>query len=110
MGLFDRLFGRLEAKTVDRTSEYFWDSIRVFCSNRDPIVWMAALAAAKKAGRDQRASLVRGLRSFADDEDLDLARMLNELADEIAVKDWTIGDAVPTGLHWRSSILNMPLH
>lgn len=40
-----------------------------------------------EASREQRASMVRHLRAFA----------LKELADEIAVRDWTIRDAVAQG-------------
>jgi hypothetical protein len=58
---------------------------------------MAALAAAKKASRDQRASMVNHLQSFAVDEDENLAVALNELAEEIASRDWTVHDAVAEG-------------
>lgn len=92
MAFLDRLLSRLEKKTVDRTSDYFWDAILVYCRNQDP-----ALTAAKKASREQRASMINHLRSFAVDEEGDLSFALNELADEIAVRDWTIRDAVAQG-------------
>ena len=97
MSFLDRLLSRFESKTVDRTSDYFWDAILVYCSNHDPIVLMAALAAAKKASREQRASMVNHLGSFAADEDEDLAVALNDLVKEIASRDWTIRDAVAAG-------------
>ncbi len=98
MSFLDKLFSRLEKKTVDRTTDYFWDAILVYSSNRDPIVRMAALAAGKKASRDERASMVNSLRDFASDEDEDLTLLLNQLADEILTRDWTIRDAVAEGL------------
>jgi len=98
MSLLDKLFSRLERKTVDRTTDYFWDAILVYSSNRDPVVRMAALVAAKKASRDERASMANFLKDFASDEDEDLTLLLNQLADEIISKDWTIRDAVAEGL------------
>jgi hypothetical protein len=98
MSFLDKVFRRLEAKTVDRTMDYFWDAILVFSSNREPVVRKAALAAAKKASRDERASMVKHLRNFAADEDEDLAFLLNQLANEILQRDWTIRDAVAEGL------------
>ena len=98
MAFLDRLLSRLEKKTVDRTIDYFWDAILVFSSNRDPVGRMAALAAAKKASRDERASMVKFLRNFASDEDDDLTLLLNQIADEILLRDWTIRDAVVEGL------------
>lgn len=94
MALLDKILTRLERRTVDRTDDYFWDAILVYCRKRNPVVRMAALAAAKKASREQRASMVRHLRSFASDEEEDLSLALNELADEIIVRNWTIRDAV----------------
>lgn len=41
--------------------------------------------------------MINHLRSFAADEEEDLSFALNELADEIAVRDWTIRDAVAQG-------------
>jgi len=98
VSFLDKVFRRLEAKTVNRTIDYFWDAILVYSSNRDPVVRMAALAAAKKASRDERASIVRHLRNFAADEDNDLTFLLNQLANEILERDWTIRDAVAEGL------------
>jgi hypothetical protein len=97
MAFLDRLFSRLEKKTVDRTGDYFWDAILVYCRNQNPIVRMAALTAAKKASREQRASMINHLRAFAVDEEEDLSFALNELADEIGVRDWTIREAVAQG-------------
>lgn len=97
MQFFEKLLGRLERKTVNRTSEYFWDAICVFSINHDPAVRMAALAAAKKASRDERAFMVKHLRVFASDEEDDVALLLNQLADELAMRDWTIRDAVAEG-------------
>lgn len=97
MSFLDKLLGRLENKTVNRTSDYFWDAILVYCRYQDPTVRMAALTAAKKASREQRTSMINHLRSFAVDEEQDLSFALNELADEIAVRDWTIRDAVAQG-------------
>jgi hypothetical protein len=97
LAFLDRLLSRLEKKTVDRTSDYFWDAILVYCRNQDPVVRMAALTAAKKASREQRASMINQLRSFAVDEEENLSLALNELAGEIAVKDWAIRDAVAEG-------------
>ncbi|MEK6282762.1 MAG: hypothetical protein AABN95_20575 [Acidobacteriota bacterium] len=98
MSFLDKLFSRLEKKTVDRTSNYFRDAILVYSGTRDPVVRMAALAAAKKASRDERASMVNFVRDFASDEDEDLSLPLNQLADEILLRDWTIRDAVAEGL------------
>lgn len=98
MGFLDRIFSRLERKTVNRTFDYFLDAICVYSTNHDPAVRMAALAAAKKASRDERASMVNYLRDFACDEVDDIALLLNQLADEIVLKDWTIRDAVAEGL------------
>jgi len=98
MSFLDRVFRRLEAKTVDRTMDYFWDAILVFSSNREPVVRKAALAAAKKASRDERAAMVKHLRNFAAGEDQDLAFLLNQLANEILERDWTVRDAVAEGL------------
>jgi hypothetical protein len=50
-------------------SDYFWDAILVYCRNQNPTVRMAALTAAKKASREQRASMINHLRSFAADEE-----------------------------------------
>ncbi len=97
MSFLDKLLGRLENKTVNLTSDYFWDAILVYCRNQDPTVRMAALTAAKKASREQRASMINHLQSFAVNEEQNLSFALNELADEIAVRDWTIRDAVAQG-------------
>lgn len=97
MRFLDKLFGRLERRYVDPTHDYFWDAIRVYSTNRDPTIGMAALAAAKKAARDKRALMVKYLREFAAGED-EVEDLLNDLADEITLQDWTIKDAVDQGL------------
>ena len=97
LATLNQSISRLEKKTVDRTSDYFWNAILVYCRDQNPTVRMAALTAAKKASREQRASWINHLRAFAVDEEEDLSFALNELADEIAVRDWTIHDAVARG-------------
>ena len=42
--------------------------------------------------------MVKFLRNVASDEDEDLTLLLNQLGDEILMRDWTIRDAVVEGL------------
>ncbi len=98
MKFLDRIFDRLEHKTVNQTRDYFWDAIRVYSRNHDPIIRIAALAAAKKASRDDRAIMVKYLRRMAAvDEPDDYRLPLDQLAEEISFKDWTIRDAIAEG-------------
>jgi hypothetical protein len=66
----------------------------------DPVVRLAALTAAKVAAGAQRASMVNYLRiAAADARELlagsdDIAYRLNQLADEISLRDWTVRDSV----------------
>lgn len=58
---------------------------------------MAALAAAKVANGVQRTSMVNFLRTVAanmreDISDVDAYYRLNQLADEICLRDWTVQD------------------
>ncbi len=94
MAFLDRLFSRLKQKTINRTSDYFYDAVQVCLQNHDPIVWMAARAAAQAVARDERASMVSFLRGLAPGLHDDDARLLIQLADKISAKDWTIRDAV----------------
>jgi hypothetical protein len=94
MSFLDRLLSRLEQKTINRTSDYFYDAIRVYLRNYDPIVLMAARAAGQAVARDERASMVSFLRELEPDLPDDKARLLSQLADELSFKDWTIRDAV----------------
>jgi hypothetical protein len=94
MALLDRLLRHFEQKTINRTSDYFDDAVRVYLHSHNPLAGMAALTAAKAIARDERAGKVSFLRDLALGLDGDDARLLNKLADEISVKDWTIRDAV----------------
>lgn len=91
MRIFKALFGGAE-----RINDYFADAVLVYVQNHDPIVRMAALAAAKVAAGVTRTSMVNYLRVMAAREDIgddDACYRLNQLADEISLRDWTVQDA-----------------
>ena len=92
MGFLSNLFGG-----PGKINDYFADAVWVYMHTADPVVRLAALTAAKVAAGAQRASMVNYLRvSAADARELarsdDIAYRLNQLADEISLRDWTIGD------------------
>lgn len=93
MGILSGLLGDAE-----RINDYFADAILVYIQNHDAKVRMAALAAAKVAAGAQRTSMVNYLRVIAantreENGDEDACYRLNQLADEIALRDWTVRDA-----------------
>lgn len=93
MRIFKAFFGG-----PDRINDYFADAVLVYLQNHDPIVRTAALAAAKVAAGVQRTSMVNYLRVTAanareDIGDDDACYRLNQLADEISLRDWTVQDA-----------------
>jgi hypothetical protein len=82
---------------ADAVNLYFADAITVFAGTNDPVVRLAALTAAKVAAGAQRASMVNFLRIVAANireatRDEDAPYRLNQLADEIASRDWTLRD------------------
>ena len=94
MGFLNRLFGG-----AGKINDYFADAVWVYMRAADPVVRLAALTAAKVAAGAQRASMVNYLRvAAADARELvggdDIAYRLNQLADEISLRDWTIGDSI----------------
>jgi len=93
MSFLSNLFGGAE-----KINDYFADAVLVYVQTHDPIVRMAALAAAKVANGVQRTSMVNFLRTVAanaqeDIGDEDAYYRLNQLADEICLRDWTVQDA-----------------
>ena len=94
MGFFSNLFGG-----AGKINDYFADAIWVYMRTADAVVRLAALTAAKVAAGAQRASMVNYLRvAAADARELtgsdDIAYRLNQLADEISLRDWTVGDSI----------------
>lgn len=92
MGFLGNLFGG-----AAKINDYFADAVWVYMQTSDPVVRLAALTAAKVAEGAQRASMVNYLRvAAADTREIersdDIAYRLNQLADEISLRDWTIGD------------------
>ena len=92
MGFLSNLFGG-----AGKINDYFADAVWVYMQTADPAVRLAALTAAKVAASAQLASMVNYLRvAAADTRELarsdDIAYRLNQLADEISLRDWAIGD------------------
>lgn len=92
MGFFKKLLGG-----ADQINEYFCDAVVVFVETSDPTVRLAAVAAAKVAAGAQRASMVNYLRVLAADANsagmAQATFQLNQLADEISLRDWSTADA-----------------
>jgi hypothetical protein len=81
-----------------KINDYFADAVWVYMRTADPVVHLAALTAAKIAAGKQRASMVNYLRIAAADTRAlnssdDIAYRLDQLVDEISLRDWTIGDS-----------------
>jgi len=94
MGLLRGLLGGAQ-----KINDYFADAIWVYRYTADPVVRLAALAAAKVAAGAQRTSMVNYLRVTAGDARRlaggdDVAYRLNQLADDISLRDWTVSDSM----------------
>jgi len=102
MGFLSNLFGG-----AGKINDYFADAVWVYMHTADPVVRLAAMTAAKVAAGAQRASMVNYLRvAAADARELagsdDIAYRLNQLADEISFRDWTMGDSIHAkGALWK---------
>ncbi|HEX9879189.1 MAG TPA: hypothetical protein VGB25_03220 [Candidatus Binatia bacterium] len=93
-----RLLGNLFGGAA-KINDYFADAVWVYMRTGDPVVRLAALAAAKVAAGPQRTSMVNYLRiAAADARKLaggdDIAHQLILLANEITLRYWTIGDSI----------------
>lgn len=94
MGFLSNLFGG-----AAKIKDYFADAVWAYMLTADPVVRLAALTAAKVAAGAQRASMVNYLRvAAADARELaksdDMGYRLNQLADEISLRDWTVRDSI----------------
>jgi hypothetical protein len=92
-------------------SEYFGDAVRVFSFTGEEAAHSAALAAGKTAAGEQRASMVTYLQALTsdwisaagDDPEAQVAvRRLDQVAHEIAAKDWTMGDVIAAKRHLKA--------
>lgn len=94
MRFLSNLFGG-----AGKINDYFTDAVLAYVHTGEPVVRLAALTAAKVAAGAQRASMVNYLRSTSADVGKltgsdDIAYQLNQLADEISSRDWTVGDSI----------------
>lgn len=92
MGLFKKLFGG-----ADAINDYFADAVIVYLETDDGVARLAAVSAGKIAAGAQRVSMVNYLRTLAADGQAagmtQGAYKLNQLADELALKDWSVAEA-----------------
>lgn len=92
MGFFKHLMGQ-----ADAINDYFAYAVYAYLLYDDPVVRLAALTAAKVMAGAQRAASVNWLRVVASQihgEDALAAYRVNQLADEISLRDWEIRDVV----------------
>lgn len=92
MGFFKNLM-----RQADAINDYFRYAAYVYVAYDDGVVRLAALTAAKVMAGAQRAASVNWLRVFASQvhgEDASSAYRINQLADEISLRDWEIRDVV----------------
>lgn len=92
MGFFKNLMRQAGA-----INDYFAYAVYAYVLYDDPVVRLSALTAAKVMAGAQRAASVNWLRVIASqihDEDAPSAYRLNQLADEISLRDWEIRDIV----------------
>lgn len=92
MGFFKNLM-----RQADAINDYFGYAVYAYMAYDDPVVRLAALTAAKVMAGAQRAASVNWLRVCASQvhgEDASSAYRLNQLADEISLRDWEIRDVV----------------
>jgi hypothetical protein len=97
MGIFDGLRKKYSThvwKTVHGDYEFFQAAILKLVDTHDLVIAIAALAAAKRATREQRRNcvefMVRVVYPHCDNETVVL---LDSLRHDIEAKDWTIRDA-----------------
>ena len=81
--------------TVHGDYEFFQAAILKFADTHDQVIAIAALAAAKRATREQRRRCVEFMVRVAYPHcDSETAVLLDGLRHEIEAKDWTIRDAL----------------
>ena len=92
MGFFENLM-----RQADAINDYFAYAVYVYVLYDDSVVRLAALTAAKVMAGAQRAASVNWLRVVASQihgKDASAAYRVNQLADEISLRDWEIRDVV----------------
>jgi len=84
-------------RLADAVNDYFAYAVYAYLLYDDPVVRLAALTAAKVMAGGQRAASVNWLRVVASEfhsEDASAAYRVNQLADEISLRDWEMRDIV----------------